>query len=487
MRTLLLFFLLGLLMPTKAAYTDGLEPGDHALTFKSTWDGTEQPYRLFLPGEAKAGEPLPLVVVLHGKGVDQNAWFDLTPIKEAAAQYGYIAAAPYGRGNFWYRGAAEQDVLDIIEEAKRNHPVDPARVCLIGHSMGGWGTWWIALRNPDAFATVVSMSGFAPMDMLPSADGLNPFIIHDETDPIVSAENSRRPAARLAELGISYRYRETHGYGHSSGLIGDSLDDAFAWFAAHRRNESPEHVRLAVRTPRKGNAWWLRVLETDNLPSTATIDARVEDRTVTVSTEGVARFALELANAALRNAESITVNGTSLKTPAEASFALFERTGSGWNVAAAGETPSADPFIINCDATKTLSKLDQTAFVQTMSAALIEETEAELALFDLHDFNWQGEPLTIERLLDIYTYAIEELVIVSVNGRELRAKLEGEDLPGTPVLSPASTLEVKSEREYLLLMPERLLFSVPGELVRELPLRPDEYFLRRVERTGCFP
>ena len=141
--------------------TTPISPGDHSLTFVSSDDQSVQPYRLFIPSQSIDVES-PLVVVLHGRGVDHNAWMDLTPIKDFAQQYNCVIAAPYARGDEYYIDAAEQDVLDVIEEVKLQVRVDTERIYLTGHSMGGWGAWRIALRNPDIFAAICPMSGMAP-------------------------------------------------------------------------------------------------------------------------------------------------------------------------------------------------------------------------------------------------------------------------------------------------------------------------------------
>ena len=202
--------------------TTSISPGDHSLTFISSDDQSTQPYRLFIPSHSR-GVELPLVVVLHGRGVDHDAWMDLTPISDFAQQYNCVIAAPFARGDDYYIAAAEQDVLDIIEEVKRLTPVNIERIYMTGHSMGGWGTWRIALRNPDIFAAISPMSGMAPYDLLPNALHLSPFVIHDALDDVIPVDESRRPVQRLAQLGISYRYREEHEYGHESRLIGDNL------------------------------------------------------------------------------------------------------------------------------------------------------------------------------------------------------------------------------------------------------------------------
>ena len=53
--------------------------------------------------------------------------------------------------------------------------------------------------------------------------------------PALAQTRTFDPEARLAELGISHRYREEHGFGHSSRLIGENLPRIFEWFDQHRR------------------------------------------------------------------------------------------------------------------------------------------------------------------------------------------------------------------------------------------------------------
>ncbi|MBN2446232.1 MAG: prolyl oligopeptidase family serine peptidase [Phycisphaerae bacterium] len=257
-----------------------IPPGDHARTITSSIDDSRQPYRLYVPTAISRGEPLPLMVVLHGKGVDHNAWFDLTPVTRYAEQYGYIAVAPNGRGGRYYEGPGEQDVLDIIAELQRSLPVNPDRIYLTGHSMGGWGVWHIGLRHPDIFAAVCPMSAVAPprlLDMLPNARHLAPLIIHDEDDDVVPVTQSRLPTRRLIELGISCQYREEHGYAHSSRLIADNLPRIIEWFDCHRLVRCPERVTLAAAPGDELKAYWLEIPRIDpDAAGSATVDATME-------------------------------------------------------------------------------------------------------------------------------------------------------------------------------------------------------------------
>jgi poly(3-hydroxybutyrate) depolymerase len=215
-----------------------MTPGASRLTITSTVDGTKQPYCLFVPTAVDSAATLPLMVVLHGRGVTHHAWFELTPVKEIAEQYGYVVAAPNGRGENYYEGPGEQDVLDIISEVRTMLPIDADRIFLAGHSMGGWGAWHIGLRNAELFGSISPLAAvLPPIDgpMWERARSLDPFIIHDTGDDIVPVDASRTAVRELTDRGISFRYREETGYAHSSRMIGDNLPRIFEWFNGHRR------------------------------------------------------------------------------------------------------------------------------------------------------------------------------------------------------------------------------------------------------------
>jgi len=66
-----------------------------------------------------------------------------------------------------YTGTAEQDVLDVIAEMRLAYKVDPQRIYLTGHSMGGYGTWSLAMNHPELFAAL------GPMLRVPKAERLD--------------------------------------------------------------------------------------------------------------------------------------------------------------------------------------------------------------------------------------------------------------------------------------------------------------------------
>lgn len=236
-----------------------LEPGTHARTFFSKQDGTEQPYNLYVPTAAEAGEPLPLVVALHGYGATWESWFIATDVEEWAEKEGYIVLCPQGRGNWYYLGKGEKDVFEAMAAVKKELSVDPDRTYLIGHSMGGWGTWHTAVAHPDVFAAIVPMAGWAPPELIGNLEYTAPLVIHGDQDEAVGVEHSRSAVSTLAMRGISHRYIEVRGAGHESSLINDMLPTIGDWIRGVAREKAPAEIRLSARIPTRGKAWWLSI------------------------------------------------------------------------------------------------------------------------------------------------------------------------------------------------------------------------------------
>jgi predicted peptidase len=50
-------------------------------------------------------------------------------------------------------------LVALLDEVMKNYPVDPRRVYLTGHGMGGRGTWYLAYKHREKFAAIAAMSG----------------------------------------------------------------------------------------------------------------------------------------------------------------------------------------------------------------------------------------------------------------------------------------------------------------------------------------
>ena len=123
------------------------------------------PYLISVPeGYDPQGEPVPLLVFLHGIGERGD---DLGKLKrhgppmliEQGKKFPAIVVSPQCPPDAWWGGEQTRAVLGLIDHIEANYHVDPDRIYLTGVSMGGYGTWEIAGIDPERFAAVVPICG----------------------------------------------------------------------------------------------------------------------------------------------------------------------------------------------------------------------------------------------------------------------------------------------------------------------------------------
>jgi dienelactone hydrolase len=285
-------------LETARGYADvllgGEDPYDYARgalvkAYRADWDGTLQPYALYVPRDYDARRAWPLVVALHGAHsnhrhmlrrvfgldnrpgeTDEEASRNEVPFPDVPA----LVVAPLGRGELMgYDGLGEEDVLRVIADVRRAYKIDPLRVSLTGLSMGGGGTWTIGLRHPELFAALAPVCGvtdvrkwiapsevgdydlaaleaLSPPAFAENAAGLRVLIFHGDADPIVPVGDSRRMAARfkaLGWLGKSVTYTEYPGVDHRAWVPAYQDAQLLRTLAASRRDpKAPAAARKPV-------------------------------------------------------------------------------------------------------------------------------------------------------------------------------------------------------------------------------------------------
>lgn len=233
-----------------SATLDRVEKGEHPLrarrgdihwAYRSALDDTVQPYRFYIPANYNAKKKWPMIVALHGMGGDENSFFagyDNGAIRRVAEARGYIVVCPKGRGPYsMYLASAERDVIDVINGMKRDFSIDADRVYLMGHSMGGYGSWSIAVNNPDIFAAIGPISGGGTPFSRPKLKAIThvPWIVvHGDKDPTVPVEESRKMVRAGKELGVEIKYIEVPGGSHGDTVV-PAFKEIFDWFDAHKR------------------------------------------------------------------------------------------------------------------------------------------------------------------------------------------------------------------------------------------------------------
>ena len=255
----------------------------------------EIPYSLFVSSKVKKNKKAPLVVTLHGIGGTHLTMMRPNAIDLAEAG-GYILLAPMGynpRG--WYgapapqgrrgappappadsaRGAAsddrtaaaaappqgrrgafppgllsdpndppnlrelsERETLDVVDLIRKEFKVDDDRTYLMGHSMGGAGTLYLAIKYPQRWAAIAAL---APAAFAVDREGLSKIpkmpilLVHGDMDTVVPVTVGRAWAEAMKSIPMKdYQYIEVPGGDHGT-VITSHQAEVFAFFARHSR------------------------------------------------------------------------------------------------------------------------------------------------------------------------------------------------------------------------------------------------------------
>lgn len=203
-----------------------LPPGLSRLGLGGVRDGL-----VLLPANHAPGEPVPLLVMLHGAGGDADGAIAL--VREAAETLGVALLAPDSRGATWdlIRGGYGPDVA-FLDAALgwffERQVVDLARLAVGGFSDGASYALSLALSNGDLFAFGFAFSpGFAAPDRAHGRPRV--FVSHGQKDGVLPiGPCSRTLVPRLLQAGYEVRYEEFDG-GH---LVPPSVArDALGWLA----------------------------------------------------------------------------------------------------------------------------------------------------------------------------------------------------------------------------------------------------------------
>jgi hypothetical protein len=130
------------------------------IAWESPTDGTLSFAELYLPKDWNPEATYPLYIHLHGLSNTTHLPIDFLTryfLRDANSSYGYedgYYLLPWGRGNLWYQGISETDILECKEAFEQMVKIDPQRQYLKGHSMGGYGAWLIASHTPDIWAAI---------------------------------------------------------------------------------------------------------------------------------------------------------------------------------------------------------------------------------------------------------------------------------------------------------------------------------------------
>ncbi len=261
-------------------------------TYISDLDNSVQYYAVNPPQNLK-GRPA-LFLSLHGAGVialnQANAYYH--------KNWGYIVCPtnrrPYG---YDWENWGRVNALEVLNIAKKKFDIDPNRIYLTGHSMGGHGTWHVGINYADQFGAIGPSAGWIsfwsyrinhlkdsstvermlvrstkPSDTYAFTTNLKPdgiYIIHGENDDNVPIEQSKSIVENLSKFHKDFIFHEQPGVGHWWDLSNEPGADCVDWhplfdfFAHHAVAQKNEVLNIDFVTSNpavSSKNYWVEII-----------------------------------------------------------------------------------------------------------------------------------------------------------------------------------------------------------------------------------
>ncbi|QDS87318.1 esterase [Rosistilla ulvae] len=197
-------------------------------------------YRLLSPQTIEPGKTYPLVLFLHGageRGDDNTRQLKYLPELLATPanreKYPCFVLAPQcPTGKQWVDvpwgdrtstplpeqpSRPMQAVIAMLQQTMQDQPVDRSRVYLTGLSMGGYGSWDLAARQPEWFAAAIIVCGGGDEHQATRLKPLPIWAFHGGADTVVPTQRSRSMVQAIHDAGgTQIEYSELPGVGHNS-------------------------------------------------------------------------------------------------------------------------------------------------------------------------------------------------------------------------------------------------------------------------------
>ena len=198
---------------------------EHPIAMQSTFASRGATIRMHHTEPAKPGLH-PAIVLLHGAGGNTTFWLDR--IAPVVGQFGVALYAPhyFDRTGTQYADPATildgihvplwlETLADALAYVRSRPGVDPARIALLGISLGAFLSLAHAATNPGIRAIVEISGGLVePYASLATSAFPPTLILHGEHDHVVSPEQATALAARLEALKVSHDRHILPGESH---------------------------------------------------------------------------------------------------------------------------------------------------------------------------------------------------------------------------------------------------------------------------------
>jgi len=215
---------------------------------------TNYRYILYKPKEYKDDtlKNWPLIIYLHGgssRGTDTiNLYCCGIPDQIwRGREFSFIIASP--QCPLDYRWSTDNWFENFYNEIITKYRVDTNKVYLTGVSLGGSGTWYLAIKYPEIFAAIAPMSGFTRhIDYInKNTDKLIDIPIwafHGKIDKVVQFEETEWIINRLKGKNKDLKFTAKPDVGHWMDWLIYPKQELYDWFLQHDKSKTNKNNGL---------------------------------------------------------------------------------------------------------------------------------------------------------------------------------------------------------------------------------------------------
>ena len=199
-------------------------------------------YLLYLPKDYDEKESSPLLLFLHGAGERGNDMLGRVKVHgppkliDAGEDFPFIVASPQCKEGGWWQSA---DLSALIDHLESTFHVDRQRIYVTGLSMGGFGTWALALDEPERFAAIAPICGGGNTIAVSYVKPIQAAVwaFHGAKDTVVPLSESQEMAAALRGHGVDVTLTVYPEANHDSWTETYNNKELYKWLLSHSRKK----------------------------------------------------------------------------------------------------------------------------------------------------------------------------------------------------------------------------------------------------------
>lgn len=196
-------------------------------------------YLLYLPKEYdQSNDEFPLALFLHGAGergtdIEKVKIHGLPRLINERKDFPFIVVSPQCPDNmFW-----NTDLLAaLLDEIEANYRVDKNRMYVTGLSMGGHGTWSLAIAQPNRFAAIAPICGWSNPTMACTIKHVPIWVFHGAKDVVVPLSASEQMVEKLKSCNDDVKFTIYPEANHDSWTETYNNEELYNWFLQHKLN-----------------------------------------------------------------------------------------------------------------------------------------------------------------------------------------------------------------------------------------------------------